>query len=147
MSTRHIPSFRPSGWRVAVYVRTGIPANNMVKIHSSLEAVCIKLHLAQRKNVYVVAVYRPPKGGASAADFMKCLQSSLDDILVSSKSTVCLVGNLMLRTPPGGMARVPQSLVFFWLVLQLLMPLLKWWTVLHVLLQRKPLLSWVNVRQ
>ena len=41
----------------------------------------------------MVGVYRPPKGGASAADFMKCLQSSLDDILVSSKSTVCLVGN------------------------------------------------------
>ncbi len=91
---------RASGRRgggVAVYVRSDIPAAP-VNFNSQLEAVCVRLHLAQRKTVYIAAVYRPPKSDLSAPEFVDCLESAMDSIHGSSKRTVCIVGDFNAKS-------------------------------------------------
>ena len=96
-----LPGFQPPvrcdrtqrrGGGVAIYVRRGLPITCM-PINSQLEAVCLKIHINQRKFIYVVSLYRPPKGPLSSSDFVHCLQSSLDSLPKSSTTPICLVGD------------------------------------------------------
>ena len=78
-----IPGFQPPfccdrtggcGGGVAVYVRTGLHVTS-VAMPSDLEAVCVQLHLPQRKNVYIATFYRPPSGGLPLQQFVDRLDS------------------------------------------------------------------------
>lgn len=82
----NLPGFQPPvrcdrsnlrGGGVAVYVRCGLPAVQ-VDFHSQLEAVCIQLRLPRRRTVYIVTVYRPPRGPLTVPEFVSFLESSLE---------------------------------------------------------------------
>ena len=102
----NLPGFQPPvrcdrsnlrGGGVAVYVRCGLPAVQ-VDFHSQLEAVCIQLRLPRRRTVYIVTVYRPPRGPLTVPEFVSFLESSLESLHRSSTSTVCLVGDFNAKS-------------------------------------------------
>ncbi len=95
-----LPGFQPPfrcdrktgqrGGGVAIFVRIGLPVNS-VKISSELEAVCVEVHLPKRLRAFIAAVYRPPK--SKLPEFISSLESVVDNMPNSKRSTLCLVGD------------------------------------------------------
>ena len=48
--------------------------------------------------MFVVSVYRPPKGDMAMSDFVASLQSILDDTPLSSRCSLCLVGDFNAKS-------------------------------------------------
>lgn len=81
-----------------MYVRKGLNAVP-VPLEGQMEAICVELHLPSRKNVYVLAVYRAPSGGASLPDFVSDLDSVLANLnLISPKHLTCVVGDFNAKS-------------------------------------------------
>ena len=76
---------------MAVYVREGLQVV-AVDLPSQLEAVGVEIHLPKRR-VCVLAVYRPPStsGDLALSDFIRTLDSTLDNLVHSAKRLLCVV--------------------------------------------------------
>ncbi len=122
-SNLNLPGFQPPircdrvhkrGGGVAVYVRRGLTATP-VSFPDILEAVCLKVLLPQRKFLHVVAIYRPPKGNVSPAEFVSYLESAVDSIKNSANSTICIVGDFNAKHSiwwDGQASNEPGELLF-----------------------------------
>ena len=83
---------------MAVYVREGLHVV-AVDLPSQLEAVGVEIHLPKKRRVCVLAVYRFPSGDLALSDFIRTLDSTLDNLVHSAKRLLCVVGDFNAKSP------------------------------------------------
>lgn len=83
------------GGGVAIYVRKGLNAIRK-DLNVNLEAICLEIKLSRKKNVFVIAVYRPPNENLSA--FIYNMDLVLEEVVSANGSITCVVGDFNAKS-------------------------------------------------
>ena len=83
------------GGGVAIYVSKGLNAIRK-DLNVYLEAICLEIKLSTKKNVFVIAVYRPPNENLSA--FIYNMDLVLEEVVSANGSITCVVGGFNAKS-------------------------------------------------
>ena len=77
-------------------------------LQGQMEAVSIELLLAECKNMYILALYRPPRGGSALSEFVSDLDSALS-CLSASRNQLCVTSDFNAKSSNWWVGQMPNE--------------------------------------